>query len=119
MNVLYLLIPIALVILVIAIKLLFWAINNGQYDDLDMEGHRILFDDDDAQLSKSQLSKKNSSETQPFKNKSPEIKAPKDKMPQDENYENRRPSHTKNRVFVHKNPESIDETKTKSERNEK
>jgi cbb3-type cytochrome oxidase maturation protein len=109
MNVLYLLIPIALVILVIAIKLLFWAINNGQYDDLDMEGHRILFDDDDAQLSK-----KNSFETHPFKNKSPEIKAPKDKMPQDENYENRRPSHKKNRVFVNKNPELIDETKSES-----
>jgi cbb3-type cytochrome oxidase maturation protein len=99
MNVLYLLIPIALVILVIAIKLLFWAINNGQYDDLDMEGHRILFDDDDAQLSK---------------NKSPEIKAPKNKLPQDENYENRRPSHKKNRVFVNKNPELIDETKSES-----
>jgi cbb3-type cytochrome oxidase maturation protein len=99
MNVLYLLIPIALVILVIAIKLLFWAINNGQYDDLDMEGHRILFDDDDAQL---------------YKNKSPEIKAPKNKSPQDENYENRRPSHKKNRVFVNKNPELIDETKSES-----
>jgi cbb3-type cytochrome oxidase maturation protein len=99
MNVLYLLIPIALVILVIAIKLLFWAINNGQYDDLDMEGHRILFDDDDAQLSK---------------NKSPEIKAPKNKSPQDENYEHRRPSHKKNRVFVNKNPELIDETKSES-----
>jgi cbb3-type cytochrome oxidase maturation protein len=104
MNVLYLLIPIALVILVIAIKLLFWAINNGQYDDLDMEGHRILFDDDDAQLSKSQLSK----------NKSPEIKAPKDKTPQDESYENRRPSHKKNKVFVNKNPELIDENKSES-----
>ena len=105
MNVLYLLIPIALVILVIAIKLLFWAINNGQYDDLDMEGHRILFDDDDAPLSKSQLSKNKSSETQPSKNKSSEVKASeikapkdkasKDKIPQDESYENRRPSHTK------------------------
>ena len=104
MNVLYLLIPIALVILVIAIKLLFWAINNGQYDDLDMEGHRILFDDDDAPLSKSQLSK----------NKSSEIKAPKDKTPQDESYENRRLSHTKNRGSVNKKPESIDETKSES-----
>ena len=48
MSVLYLLIPIGLVILVLSVKLLFWAINNGQYDDLDMEGHRILFDDDTA-----------------------------------------------------------------------
>jgi cbb3-type cytochrome oxidase maturation protein len=48
MSVLYLLIPIGLVILVLSIKMLFWAINNGQYDDLDMEAHRILFDDDPA-----------------------------------------------------------------------
>jgi len=45
MESLYLLIPIALVIFVLAIKLLFWAINSGQYDDLNTEGHRILFDE--------------------------------------------------------------------------
>jgi len=49
MESLYLLIPLALVIAALAIKLLFWAINNGQYDDLDTESHRILFDDDDSQ----------------------------------------------------------------------
>lgn len=43
----YLLVPLALIIVALAIKLLFWAINNGQYDDLDAEGHRILFDDED------------------------------------------------------------------------
>ena len=42
----YLLVPLALIIVALAIKLLFWAINNGQYDDLDAEGHRILFDDE-------------------------------------------------------------------------
>jgi cbb3-type cytochrome oxidase maturation protein len=45
MESLYLLIPIALIIIVLAIKLLFWAINNGQYDDLNTEAHRILFDE--------------------------------------------------------------------------
>jgi cbb3-type cytochrome oxidase maturation protein len=45
-NSLYLLIPIALLFCVIAIKLLLWAINNGQYDDLDKEAWRILADDD-------------------------------------------------------------------------
>jgi cbb3-type cytochrome oxidase maturation protein len=43
---LYLLIPIALVFCVIAIKLLLWAINNGQYEDLDKEAWRILADDE-------------------------------------------------------------------------
>ena len=48
MNVdsLYLLIPIALIFCAIAIKLLLWAINNGQYDDLDKEAWRILAEDD-------------------------------------------------------------------------
>jgi len=46
MESLYLLIPLALVIILGAVKLLFWAINNGQYDDLDTESHRILFDDE-------------------------------------------------------------------------
>ena len=50
---LYLLIPIALVFCVIAIKLLLWAINNGQYDDLDKEAWRILSDSDPAATKKS------------------------------------------------------------------
>ena len=44
MNILYLLIPIGLLFIVVAIRLLFWAVSNGQYDDLDTEGQRILFD---------------------------------------------------------------------------
>jgi cbb3-type cytochrome oxidase maturation protein len=43
---LYLLIPIALVFCVIAIRLLLWAIDSGQYDDLDKEAWRILADDE-------------------------------------------------------------------------
>ena len=46
MDSLYLLIPIALIFCVIAIRLLLWAINSGQYDDLDKEAWRILADDD-------------------------------------------------------------------------
>ena len=52
MDSLYLLIPIALLFCVIAIKLLLWAINNGQYDDLDKEAWRILADDDAAPQTK-------------------------------------------------------------------
>ncbi|UVW34767.1 cbb3-type cytochrome oxidase assembly protein CcoS [SAR92 clade bacterium H455] len=44
MESLYLLIPISLVFIAIAIKLFFWAVKSGQYDDLDSEGERILFD---------------------------------------------------------------------------
>lgn len=46
MDSLYLLIPIALLFCIIAIKLLLWAIDNGQYDDLDKEAWRILAEDE-------------------------------------------------------------------------
>lgn len=42
MDSLYLLIPVALVFVAVGIKLLLWAIDNGQYDDLDKEAWRIL-----------------------------------------------------------------------------
>lgn len=47
---LYLLIPLAVVFALVAIKLFFWAVKNGQYDDLDTESKRILFDDDPDDL---------------------------------------------------------------------
>lgn len=47
MDSLYFLIPIAIIFVATAVKLFFWAVNSGQYDDLETEGQRILFDDDD------------------------------------------------------------------------
>ncbi|UFH50554.1 cbb3-type cytochrome oxidase assembly protein CcoS [Pseudomonas sp. KNUC1026] len=47
MSALYWLIPAALVLLGLALWLLFWAIGNGQYDDLDSPGERLLFDEQD------------------------------------------------------------------------
>ena len=49
MDSLYLLIPIALVFCAIGIKLLLWAIDSGQYDDLDKEAWKILADDEPKQ----------------------------------------------------------------------
>lgn len=46
MDSLFILIPIAVVFCLLAIKLLLWAIDNGQYDDLDKEAWRILVDDE-------------------------------------------------------------------------
>jgi cbb3-type cytochrome oxidase maturation protein len=48
MESLYFLVPCALIFIAIAVKVLFWAINNGQYDNLDTEAHRILFDEKSA-----------------------------------------------------------------------
>lgn len=44
MESLYFLVPCALIFIALAVKALFWAINNGQYDNLDTEAHRILFE---------------------------------------------------------------------------
>lgn len=45
MTALYVLIPIAVLLVALALKLFFWAVDSGQYDDLDSPAHSILFDD--------------------------------------------------------------------------
>lgn len=45
MESLYLLIPIAAVFLIVAVVLFLWSVRSGQFDDLNTEGKRILFDD--------------------------------------------------------------------------
>jgi len=44
MESLYFLIPLSMVVVALGIWLFFWAVNSGQYDDLDGEAERILFD---------------------------------------------------------------------------
>ncbi|HEY8569831.1 cbb3-type cytochrome oxidase assembly protein CcoS [Microbulbifer sp.] len=46
MDSIFLLVPIVILFIAGAVKLFFWAVNSGQYDDLETEGRRILFDDD-------------------------------------------------------------------------
>jgi cbb3-type cytochrome oxidase maturation protein len=48
MEILYLLIPLALVLIAFAIGALLWAIRSGQYDDMEGPAYRILLDDDEA-----------------------------------------------------------------------
>ncbi|PSJ47870.1 cbb3-type cytochrome oxidase assembly protein CcoS [Zobellella endophytica] len=42
----YLIIPIALIFVTIAIALFFWSVKSDQFEDLDRQGNNILFDDD-------------------------------------------------------------------------
>jgi cbb3-type cytochrome oxidase maturation protein len=49
MAALYILIPVAVALVGFALWLLFWAVDDGQYDDLDSPAHSILFDDEDPQ----------------------------------------------------------------------
>jgi len=46
MSIIYILIPIAMVFVTIAIWMFFWAVKSDQYQDLDREGINILFDED-------------------------------------------------------------------------
>lgn len=46
MSILYLMIPMGILIVIGALWAYFWAVNNGQFDDLDSPAWRILLDDD-------------------------------------------------------------------------
>lgn len=46
MTILYLLIPLALLLLGGAVWAFFWAVGSGQFDDLDTPAMRIVLDDD-------------------------------------------------------------------------
>jgi cbb3-type cytochrome oxidase maturation protein len=46
MSILYVLIPLAVVLLAIAAWALLWAIKNGQFDDLETHGWSVVLDDD-------------------------------------------------------------------------
>lgn len=52
MSIIYVLIPIALIFVTIAILVFFWAVKSNQYDDLDREGVNILFDEDIKKVNK-------------------------------------------------------------------
>jgi cbb3-type cytochrome oxidase maturation protein len=47
MPALYIMIPVALLIVAVAIYVFFWAVDSGQYEDMDGPAHSILFDDQD------------------------------------------------------------------------
>jgi len=46
MNIIYVLIPVAILITAIGIYLFFWAVKTNQFDDLEKQGMSILFDQD-------------------------------------------------------------------------
>lgn len=72
MEILHLMVPIAILLVVIAIVIFFWAVRSGQFDDLERQGYNILLDDD-QQTRKQQTSK------QQQKQQTQETAAPNDK----------------------------------------
>ena len=46
MTMLYVLIPLAVLLLAVAVWAMLWAIRTGQFDDLDSQGWSVVLDDD-------------------------------------------------------------------------
>ncbi len=50
MEILYLLIPLAILLLLVIAGFFFWSVKSGQMDDLEGPAYRILMDDDQARI---------------------------------------------------------------------
>lgn len=46
MEILHLMVPIAVILVIIAIALFFWAVRTGQFDDLERQGLNVLMDEE-------------------------------------------------------------------------
>ncbi|NYT74883.1 cbb3-type cytochrome oxidase assembly protein CcoS [Halomonas sp. QX-2] len=65
MTILYLLIPLSLILLGLAVWAFFWAVKNDQFDDLEGPAHRILFDEDENDLSPEQRRQRQQAKPRP------------------------------------------------------
>ncbi|MCQ1059873.1 cbb3-type cytochrome oxidase assembly protein CcoS [Photobacterium sp. DNB23_23_1] len=52
---LYLLIPIAIVFVCIAVGIFLWAVRTEQFEDLERQGYDILFDEDESKPTESKI----------------------------------------------------------------
>lgn len=63
MNILYLLVPAALMLAALGVAGFVWSVRSGQFDDVETPGMRVLFDDEDPKRPSQQA--KASQEKQP------------------------------------------------------
>nr|WP_086940107.1 cbb3-type cytochrome oxidase assembly protein CcoS [Thaumasiovibrio occultus] len=49
MESLFILIPIAILLVCVAVAIFSWAVKHDQFDDLERHGHSILFEEDEKQ----------------------------------------------------------------------
>ncbi len=54
MEVVFILVPVSLLILAVAIAIFFWAVKSDQFEDLEGPAHQILFDDKSRELQRKQ-----------------------------------------------------------------
>ncbi|MBW3697876.1 cbb3-type cytochrome oxidase assembly protein CcoS [Vibrio sp. T187] len=57
MESLYILIPIAIILVCAAVAVFLWAVKSEQFEDLERQGHNILFDEEDSDQSKASAKK--------------------------------------------------------------
>ncbi|WOT03621.1 cbb3-type cytochrome oxidase assembly protein CcoS [Shewanella youngdeokensis] len=62
MSIIYVLIPIAIIFVMIAVCIFTWAVQTDQFDDLDKHSISILFDDD-KQTERPQVSQQSTTES--------------------------------------------------------
>lgn len=48
MEIIYFMIPMALILVGVIVWIFFWSVRSGQFDDLEGPAHEILMDDDDT-----------------------------------------------------------------------
>lgn len=58
MNILYLLIPLGLLLLALAVAAFFWAVRSGQFDDLETPAMSVVMDDDTKPAAQNQRHEK-------------------------------------------------------------
>jgi len=59
-DIIYLLLPVALIIVLIIIGVFFWAVKSDQFEDMEGPAYRILMDDDDNKTETEDSTDKNS-----------------------------------------------------------
>ncbi|GIU25156.1 cbb3-type cytochrome oxidase assembly protein CcoS [Shewanella sp. MBTL60-007] len=63
MSIIYVLIPIAMLFVAVAVAVFFWAVKSDQFDDLEKQSVSILFEDDDQKNKTTQSTDKQDGET--------------------------------------------------------
>ncbi|ABC29094.1 cytochrome oxidase maturation protein, cbb3-type [Hahella chejuensis KCTC 2396] len=63
MQILFVLIPLSIALITVAVIIFRWAVRSGQYDDLEGPAHSILFDDDEKMIPGAKTDKKDEPET--------------------------------------------------------
>jgi len=54
MEIIYLMIPMALILVGLIVWIFFWSVRSGQFDDLEGPAHEVLMDDDDTRNKKTE-----------------------------------------------------------------